>query len=826
MSRVLAPVPVKRAGVSGEALALLCKPVVDVTAVQSMFKNATANDFIMTSHAESVTVRIISSKNLTTNARTIYRETTVSQRNVQGVQVANVRRELMPTAQPNFASSDRVTFRHELTMTVAGYTLMLRHEVHALVSEASRVKMLADQIRAGNYNLLQSATLCVRLSGTPSDEQITQAIDMMDVGGQYGRIVQQIGQLIGRPGNTLKRVTNAPRSLDRATYMEIFPPHDWYATIKSEGLHAVVFINHGRMHIVTSNVVTLPTSHDCVCVIEGELESDESAHALPEPTADTITRYTFRAFDVLVSQDRDVTGEPTSARLALLDAAVGMCAPLKATAKSMQHFTTADDAIVMRARFDSIWRAVYRAAPEGIILQNNASYSEMIIYKWKPVTNQTIDFMVREPPASAQTRVDAHLVWLYCGIDPRVMHQLGLQVPAHMRQAAGGAHHHDRRRGPPAKRAEYQAIPFMPVYAPRAYEYWMPQDVYNRALAEHAGKTLDGAIVELSHPDGRWQFIRVRTDRVTDVQAGRYFGNDFRIAENTYDVIVNPLRYEDLWSIDAGYFREVRNETYKAQRAYNAAVKGALTARYCHGASSVVELAGGRGADMANYAKAQVGHVTYVDNDRDALSTLLQRRYTSRLPVPLSCTSAVYADLTLDTALDAISDVRNQAGLQEAPVVACHFAIHYFVEHLPAFAAIVATLVQPGGRFMCTAFNGARLFELLRNHAVGESWQASEPDGDVKYEVRRDFTESTLLPHGQRIAVRLPFSRGELYPEWLCNFDYVIESFREHGFVVELHTSFADHATIGLHRADAWQACSDADKHWVGMCDVLVMRKK
>jgi hypothetical protein len=63
-----------------------------------------------------------------------------------------------------------------------------------------------------------------------------------------------------------------------------------------------------------------------------------------------------------------------------------------------------------------------------------------------------------------------------------------------------------------------------------------------------------------------WKLTRIRTDRDNDVNSQKYFGNDFRIAELTWNIFLDPLTLDELKKgCNKSYFMETKGTIYFAQ---------------------------------------------------------------------------------------------------------------------------------------------------------------------------------------------------------------------------------------------------------------------
>lgn len=719
----------------------------------------------------------------------------------------------------------------------------------------------------------------------PTYRDFINAVNVITNVSPYTITVRQLADVLGQKGNTLKEITNAPTSVDRVSYSRIYPPYDYMITEKTEGIHAVIWINDGEFTMITNEVIRIPVKDSANSYIfEGEvIPIDNNSNIDPSTfkiTASNIKDYRFLVFDILMFDSELLIDEVALVRISKLDEAIDIIKPIMpAIAKEFITITgptdaseamtvTDDTKTYIKDSFNKIWKRVYDYETDGIIIQDASKpYYSMNIYKWKPADKLSIDFLIKECPAGLlgkfpyNSKPNKRLYWLMSGISHDMFLQLHKKLPAgygelfpafslpeNRQQRPPPAHKYkDDRRGAKQKggretkivNSNYFPINFSPSDEPLSYLFWASND----DLQQDKDGDLDGRIGEFVYLDNEWHLLRIRYDRDVDLEAGKYYGNNYAVAELTWESIRNPLKYEDLYDfdVDRGYFQEEKHSIYKAQTGYNSYVKTSLIYRYAKGAKWLIDLAGGRGADIGRYSDAKVGHVTVVDVDRDALTELVARKVRYRKE--LMELTTIHSDLNdMDIAVSKIKALQKNIALPEtADIVVCNFAIHYMIDTIESFAKNVASLTKKGGYFIYTCPDGERIHNLLRegNVAQDESWIAEEK-GYNKYQIQRKYKNDELTEKGQVIAVKLPFSRGELYDENLVNINYVNSCFEQNGFKVIQYGSFepSDIESVfgntnaknkdhdGHHSSNVIKLLSEKDKEWVSLYSYCVLEKQ
>jgi hypothetical protein len=95
-----------------------------------------------------------------------------------------------------------------------------------------------------------------------------------------------------------------------------------------------------------------------------------------------------------------------------------------------------------------------------------------------------------------------------------------------------------------------------------------------------------------------------------------------------------------------------------------------------------------------------------------------------------------------------------------------------------------------------TCFDGAAVCDLIAT----EDWDVgdyairaaslSETKLGAEHRARRKKLE--LKQYGQEIEVKLPFSGGQFYTEYLVNIDYIEQEFAHHNLILEKDVSFGE----------------------------------
>jgi hypothetical protein len=402
-----------------------------------------------------------------------------------------------------------------------------------------------------------------------------------------------------------------------------------------------------------------------------------------------------------------------------------------------------------------------------IIFSKNDSYINTKQYKWKPV--MTIDFVVKKCPKTMLgikpfiKKSDCVLYLLFCGIKKSEYKKLGVEKFKNYNQIFTNIC--SNRYG--SINEDYYPIQFSPSADPHAYLFWC-----NRT-------DLDEKIVELTYVNNEWKFIKIRDDRASDMARKTYYGNYFKYAENIWMNFKDPLTMDILCqsaeiSRSNTYF-QINSVDYNAMRKFNNFVKNKTINLFPENSSFkwVVDLASGKGQDLYKYIEAGYKNILMVDNDNDALTEIINRKYMyiyqKNTMKNISKIFIHKANLQDDNKI--IVKKINSFGIQQNGVdlVVCNLAIHYIIPDKPSiqnFCEIVHEILAYKGIFIFTAFDSKKIFKLLKK--TGE-WNIKDDSNKILYSIKKKYNSCEFTGINQQIDVLMPFSNGKYYTENLIN---------------------------------------------------------
>ena len=452
----------------------------------------------------------------------------------------------------------------------------------------------------------------------------------------------------------------------------------------------------------------------------------------------------------------------------------------------------------------------------------NTDYSSTVSFKWKPVDQLTIDFYLMANPKKKGSYV------LCSGIDTKTFDRLQMSF-------------FDGYEAPVSQNSHrYFPIQFEPSDGDFDY-VWTPEKHEEKICSvDPECNSLSGMVGEFQFADEKGplskpRLIRLRTDRVQDIAKGEYFGNNIRYAELLYVSVKTPLTIEAMCEpTEKGYFAtNDENDWFKAQRNFNSFVKTQLMETYLHpkkdGISRLMDIACGKGQDLARSIELGYNEIVAMDKDTDAIYELLERKYNLRVKRKGATANIHIKSIDLENpSADTIKSLKVESGSVDAAMI--NFAIHYIChgaapdkkDPITEFAKLVGYYLKPGARLLITAFNGEDVFKALGKN---DEFNLKENDR-VKYSIKKAFSSDALTNLDQGIDVLLPFSGENYYREYLVNYGHLQSVFEANGFKMIRTDSFESFLReYRKSNAQGYKSMSQVDKDWVSIYGYLIFER-
>ena len=458
-----------------------------------------------------------------------------------------------------------------------------------------------------------------------------------------------------------------------------------------------------------------------------------------------------------------------------------------------------------------------------IYISKYDNYNDTRNYKWKPIEKMTIDFVVKKCPSNLLgihpyiNKDEKTLYILFSGIRSNEYKKLGIQKFKNYNNMFKQVQYKDA----------YFPIQFSPSSDPYAYLFW--SDNHN----------LDNNIVELNRVDNEWKLFKVRSDRKIDMDRKTYYGNYFKYAEYIWMNYSNPLTIEYLRNSTSdmnGYFQEDDNSLYKYSRKFNNFVKNTLLQMYVQNKSDehcnwVIDLACGKAQDLTKYIDCDIKNILMIDIDISALTEVIHRKYTyinNKHNNHLSNIFIKQLDLSESYKKNIDNICKSPFGIlaNGVPLVICNLALHYLIPNkskIQNFCNLLNKLLEPGGIFIFTAFNGKKIFDLLKET---DTWHKYK-DGKLLFSIKKKYTGDVFTGLNQKIDVLLPFSNGMYYTEYLINEDLLENELAKKKITLINKDSFGIYMNkFKINKPHFYKELTDIDSEFISLYNFYVFNKQ
>jgi SAM-dependent methyltransferase len=460
-------------------------------------------------------------------------------------------------------------------------------------------------------------------------------------------------------------------------------------------------------------------------------------------------------------------------------------------------------------------------------------------FKWKPPSENTIDFLVkfdRDPngtPFKAFKNGTEYIsTKLFVGYNPVQWEPIS-------------------------------AIKYFSTTFTRQDEYiiknFVPPDRTDDKVSQYIGelKCKDGSIiddftvVEFSYDTDQdsWVPLRVRMDK-TEAYLKNGLGNslnDFGTAVNIWRSIQEPVTLDyfegkkkvvESKDADIYYDRTLPNEKMasKNMKYFHSKIKYNIIA--ADQPQTLFDIACGKAGDLPKWLDARIKKVVGVDVFRDNIENQVDGAYarTFKKAVEMKrINKNDYVYMTMDSSqvfgkdyfetfknendkimanvlwgLVPKDSIRKDMGFlkemhgivsKKFNMVSCQFAIHYFFaseKSLDNFITNIDNLLADGGCFIGTCLDGFQVKKFLKDLNVNES-KLGELDGRVMWNIKKLYKNKTLssIEFGEEIEIYME-SIGRRLKEYLVNIKVLEQKLKKRNIILEEVRDFkTDYANIG-----------------------------
>ncbi len=573
----------------------------------------------------------------------------------------------------------------------------------------------------------------------------------------YAEELAIIGETLAvkRTPRALRDILPQAKDLGNIEYVEMYPPVGYRVTEKADGIRCLISIFRNKIVLLHKEYEEFPIAY-----------SAERTIADAEVVVSGKERLLL-IFDVLMLNGDNVTGMTLDSRMQKIRHVVNSvtCPGLKAVEK--EHI-----ALDNPAKYKEIFSGVYGKkrsyGVDGLILTERSSpYFSTSIHKWKPRSEQTVDFLLKKLPQFAipsyPSQEGKTCYVLYCTMSYFEKDKWKISfIKGH------GLMTKDIMVERPKKIPVHFSNPLYPM----GFLFYSKDGDLDGKIAEMAvstSLTLPGSDILID-----WELRKVREDK--EVIPGDYYGNSYSTAWGVFLNCIDGISLETLWTgvLSDTYFLTSKGDSYKAPVSLISYAKTKII-EGLESKVSVIDISSGKGQDLERYVRSKVKKLVVCDIDKGAIVQLLKRWMALVLGKGTSTElGAFVVDIRdpWEKTFDLISEKFDN--------LVCNLAVHYFLENAAAaanFASLCSSMVNEGGTASFTCMDGEKVFSLIKKGDY-----VAEENGSVKYSIQKKYNDSSLEPFGQKIGVLLPFSKGDHFIEYLVNIPAFAEMMKHHGF--------------------------------------------
>jgi hypothetical protein len=362
----------------------------------------------------------------------------------------------------------------------------------------------------------------------------------------------------------------------------------------------------------------------------------------------------------------------------------------------------------------------------------------------------------------------------------------------------------------------FSPIHFSPSTFPNAYMFYSGIPELNKQYIS----------LVFDYKKKNWIFV----EKVNNEDTNTY-GDDYKTTElNVWNSYRNPVSYSDL-ILDKSkiseqmYFVAHKSKMHEAPIKLNNFGKISLINHYASVSATVIDLASGRASDLMTYRYTRVHDLLFCEIDKDAVDVTIQRKY--KFDNPNNTPLKIFNTNLNDTYKVNLEQIQKNYTHGKVSNIFCFFALHYLTDTLTRIknvAALISGILDKGGEFVYTAFDGNSVINLLDHHKG--KWEVSE-NGQKKYSIIAKYKKSDIKTPKRSIKLILPFNENtHYYDENLINDTTVDTEFAKCGLKFVKEGSFMEFSDkFREKKSHFYNRLTDADKVFVGLYKYKVYKK-
>jgi hypothetical protein len=351
----------------------------------------------------------------------------------------------------------------------------------------------------------------------------------------------------------------------------------------------------------------------------------------------------------------------------------------------------------------------------------------------------------------------------------------------------------------------------------------------------------------MNNSDGwKWVPLRVRYDKTSDLKNGaKQFGNAYHVANSNWHSLHHPVtkdmitkgegipETDDVANDDVYYNRNNKDTNTQGLRDFhNLYVKKKLVVNVANTGDKLIDYAVGKAGDLSKWINAKLSFVYGIDvaknNIMDGMDGACARYLNTKKKnksmfdaifmhgnssqnirngnafmssKEKQINNAIFGTGPKDAELLGKAVYKNYGVGQEGfNISSCQFALHYFFENktsLHEFLRNVAECTRINGYFIGTCYDGASVFNLLKNKKKDENYTIMSGDKKI-FEITKLYDETGFPEDDMSLGYPINVyqeSINKVFREYLVNFNYLVRLMENFGFTLITKTE-ANHMSL------------------------------
>ena len=504
----------------------------------------------------------------------------------------------------------------------------------------------------------------------------------------------------------------------------------------------------------------------------------------------------YYLFDILVNNNKNITNNNLQKRYKLLDKYKSK----DILVKEIKNVNNDGDIYDLA---EKTFKEKHPYEIDGLIFTPIfESYYSRNIYKWKPSSKLTIDFLIR---SIKKTKTEeTFLLFINCNRIEKIPDKYYDMFPF-------------------LKNKESRNYPC--VFEPMPEVKLKMKFIKNKNIeyGNYNGIPIkDNTIVEFRYEDDKWIPERVRMDKtegyLKNFAEGKYEGgpNYYSVAHSIWKLIQDPVTEDIIFGKNKDYYSKVQQHIKLNLYPFNRFLKRSLYNEYVKEGDNILEIAGGRGGDLFNIVKSGGKYVLLLDIVKLELAEAKDRHSKSRELKNLNVNFVEYD--VLSNNINKIREVSSKKEVDKFDVISCQFAFHYFLgskKSVDIIIKFVDAFLKDDGVFMFTGYNGQKVFDELKDKDKLEYFYNDK----LFARITKKYTGKTFKKYGQEISVYVDKIGVEHDKEYLINNKYISEEFEKKGINLVKQENFS--SMLDNFRKDL----SEDEIKYISLHDYVIYKK-